>query len=185
MQPSRSIFREKAIQEHIQKQEKDILPHFVSPSLFICSYVLLFLFLLTGLWTLWREVPVFATGSGIVSSKGSADISRKHTVRIVLFLPAQYASHIRRGTYAQIEIEAARQQVAGTVTSIETGIINPDEARKRYKLTSAAMQTIPQLSIATIITPVATHIPHLYAGDSVSAQVQIGSQRMFSLLSGR
>jgi hypothetical protein len=185
MRPYHPIFREKVIKEYMQKQEKDILLHFISPYLFIFSYILLCFLLLTGLWTLWREVPIFISGSGVVLSEGPAHTSSNHTMAIVLFLPAKYASQIHVGAYTQLEVGPARQQLTGTITHIETGIISPTEARKRYILKSTVAQAITQPSLVVTIIPTVKSMPHMYAGDLVGAQVQIGSQRMFSLLLGR
>jgi hypothetical protein len=104
---------------------------------------------------------------------------------IVLFLPAKYASQIHVGAYTQLEVGPARQQLTGTITHIETGIISPTEARKRYMLKSTVAQAITQPSLVVTIIPTVKSMPHMYAGDLVGAQVQIGSQRMFSLLLGR
>lgn len=45
----RSIFRQRAIQHYIQKREKDILPHFVSPLVLLWLWLLLFQLTLIGL----------------------------------------------------------------------------------------------------------------------------------------
>src|SRR5258708_7777145 len=109
MRPYSSIFRERAIEEYIQRQEKNILPHFMPRSLFIFSYILLCLFLLSGLLVLCREVPIFITGSGVVLSEESIHVASNNTMVIVLFLPAKYASQIHVGADTRMEVEPARQ----------------------------------------------------------------------------
>ena len=38
-QEQRPLFREHALQHYLQKREKDILPHFVSPPIFVCAWI--------------------------------------------------------------------------------------------------------------------------------------------------
>lgn len=185
MKPYLSIFRERAIEEYIQRQEKEIHPHFLSSAIFIVLYTALCLFLLTGLWALWKDFPIFITGPGVVLSEGSAHVPGNARVPITLFLPAKYASQIHVGAYTQIDVEPAKQQLTGKVTRIEARVISPDEARKRYKLSNTVARAMPQASVAVTIVPTTPGTAHLYAGDSASVQVQIGSKRIFSLLVGR
>ncbi|WP_220197583.1 hypothetical protein [Ktedonospora formicarum] len=185
MKPYHSIFREEAIEEYIQKRERDILPRFLSPSLILLLYVLLCLLLITGFLISYREIPIFAAGSGIILPGESANVFKDNTAVIMVFLPAQYAAQIRVDAYAQLEVMPTGQQFTGTIKHIEAGSIGLDEARKRYRLNDRAAQSIAQSSVAATILPAAVHPAHLSAGDPVSAQVQIGSQRLLSLFSGR
>ena len=63
MEPHRSLFRERAIKEYMQRREKDVLPRLMAPSILIFLYLLLLLLLLAGLLVWWEVVPVFTTGS--------------------------------------------------------------------------------------------------------------------------
>lgn len=70
MEPRLSLFREKAIQEYKQRREKDILPHFITPSILIFLYLLLLLllFLLIGLLFWLRAFSIFALTSTVMST---------------------------------------------------------------------------------------------------------------------
>jgi hypothetical protein len=52
-QSQRPLFREHAMQHYLQKREKDILPHFVSPPVFVCAWILLSLAVAVGLLVAW------------------------------------------------------------------------------------------------------------------------------------
>jgi hypothetical protein len=180
MESHHPFFRAKAMQEYLQKQEKDFLPRFLSPYITILSYLLLSLLLLIGLLAWLGEVPLFIAGSGVVLTKGPPQTSRNNELVIVLFLPAKYVSEIHPGEDAELYVEPTGQQFTSVIKYVESKVISPDEAHKQYMLNGGAAQVITQSSVTAILLPVATSAPHLEIGDLVSAQVQIGSRRILS-----
>lgn len=184
MEPHHPFFREKAMREYLQRQEKDILPRFLSPYTTILFYLLVVLLVFIGLLAWWGETPFFISGAGIVRADGSAAAAQSQKMVIVLFLPAKYASQVHLGAEAQISIEPAGQQFTSTIARVEAKSISPQDARQRYKLTDAAAQAVPQSSVTAILLPIPLHSPHVEAGDLVSAQVHIGEQRILSFLLG-
>lgn len=155
MEPYHSLFRERAIKEYIQRQEKDVLPRFTSPYITIFFYPLLLLLLLVGLFVWWGEVPLFISGSGVVLAEGHTNAPQNTKMVIVLFLPAKYASQIHPGAYAQMSVESARQRFTGRIEHVEARIMSPGEARKRYMLNDVTAQVITQSSVAAILLPAA------------------------------
>src|SRR5690348_113560 len=107
MEPCHPFFREKAMREYLQRQEKDILPRFLSPYTTILFYLLVVLLVFIGLLAWWGETPSFINGVGIVRPDGSATAARSQKMVIVLFLPAKYTSQIHLGSEAQVFIEPA------------------------------------------------------------------------------
>lgn len=184
MEPQHVFFRAKAMREYLQRQEIDIIPRFMSPYTRILSYLLFSLLLLTGLFAWWGKVPFSITGSGVVVTKVPAHTLRNNEMAIVLFLPAKYASQLHPGEDAELRVEPAGQQFTNAIRSIESKMISPDEARKRYMLNSSAAQVITQSSVVAILLPVAKSTHHLKTGDLVSAQVHIGSQSIISFCLG-
>jgi hypothetical protein len=64
MEPHHSLFREKALQEYRRRQERDILPHSITPSILILLYLLLLLLLvLAGVFIWLGDVSLFTSGS--------------------------------------------------------------------------------------------------------------------------
>jgi hypothetical protein len=182
IEPNHSFFRSKALQEYLQRQEKDILPCFFSPYLTTLSSLLLSLLILLGL-LVWRgEIPVFLTGSGMVLAQDPEHISRNHEMGGMLFLPAKDVSLLHPGEDAVLRVEPAGQQFTGTVKYAT--LVGPDEVRKWSLMNAGIARILPQSSVVAIFVPVATHIQHLEAGDVVSAQIHIGSQSILSFCFG-
>lgn len=185
MGPSRHpLFREKALKQYMQKQEKDILLRPVSPPVFACSWILLCLFLLAAFLAWWQEVPTFVEGSGVILAQGQANTATSDKAVILIFLPATYAGQIRSKLPVRVQIGSEGPELSSTVEHVEPGIISPTEARKRYLLDSDTAQILTQPSIALTVMPETALPAHGYAGSLVSAQVQIGSRRVLSLLPG-
>lgn len=183
MVPSRHpLFREKALKQYMQKQEKDILLRPVSPPAFACSWILLCLFLLAALLAWWQEVPTFVEGSGVILAQGQANTTTSDKAVILIFLPATYAGQIRSKLPVRVQIDSGGLELSSTVEHVEPGIISPTEARKRYRLDSDTAQILTAPSIALTVMPKTALPAHTYAGSLVSAQVQIGSRRVLSLL---
>lgn len=184
MEPHRTFFRAKAMQKYLQRQETDIIPRFLSPYISVLFYILFFLLILTVLFAWWGKVPFSITGSGVVVTKVPAHTLRNNEMAIVLFLPAKYASQLHPGEDAELRVEPAGQQFTNAIRSIESKMISPDEARKRYMLNGSAAQVITQSSVVAILLPVAKSTHQLKTGDLVSAQVHIGSQSILSFCLG-
>ena len=185
MEPHHPFFREKAMREYLQRQEKDILPRFLSPYTTILLYLLVVFLVLIVLLVWWGEAPFFVNGGGIVRMDGSATAARSPKMVIVLFLPAKYASQVHPGSEAQVFIEPAGQQFTSTIARVEARSLSPQDARQRYMLNAAAAQAVPQSAVTVTLLPVPIHVPHVEAGDLVSAQVHVGEQRILSFLLGQ
>jgi hypothetical protein len=181
MELQHPFFRAKAMQEYIQRQEKDILPRFLSPYVTILSYFLLFLLLLLGAFAWWGEAPLFVSGPGVVLTAGAAGTMDMPGTEVVLFFPVQAASHLHAGEEADLSVEPAGRPFRGTIKNIEAGTLSPDEARQRYMLNGMVARLLPGSLVAAYILP-AADAPHLEPGDMVSAQVHAGSQHVLLLL---
>ena len=184
MEPRHAFFRVKAMQEYLQRQETDIIPHFISPYTKFLSYLLFSLLLLTGLFIRWGEVPFSITGSGVVLTKVPAHTLRNNEMAIVFFLPAKYASQLHPGENIEWHVEPTGQQFTNPIRYVETKMISPNEARKQYMLNGNAAQVITQSSVVAILFPVTKSTYLLKAGDLVSTQVHIGSQSILSFCLG-
>jgi hypothetical protein len=184
MMPPRSLFREEAMLRHKQKQEKDVLPRFISPPVFLCFWLLFVLFLAAAGLVWWGRVPVLVNAPGIVFSPDKPGYLNNSQLEIVLFLPVTYASQIHPGLPVRVTIGSGGLQFTETVKNVGPGIISPEDARSQYMLDSATSDAITQPSVAVTILPRAGFLGQYYAGSMVSAQIQVGWQRVLSLLPG-
>lgn len=174
------FFREKAVKEYIQRQEKDFLPQFFALHRVILAYLLLLILLLATLLVWCSDVPLFITSSGVVlPQEPMHQALRDSDMEIVLFLPARYGTRLRLGETIEWQVDPSGRQFPGTIQAITNRTISPAEARKQFLLSDYAAQALSQPALEVILRPVATNMPHLQIGETVRAQVQIGSRHIF------
>lgn len=180
-QAQRPLFREHALKHYLQKREKDILPRLISPPIFICGWFLLCLVVAVGVVAWLEEVPIFVTGSGIVVAQQQGNDSG---AMARLFLPAREARLVHVGEASLLQVGTTGPSVMSKIVHVEPGLLSPDALHKRYGFNYAGMPIITEPSVAVDVQVGPTVPAHLYAGSPVNAQIQIGTQRVLSLLPG-
>ena len=181
---ARSIFRDEAIKSYIERREKDVLPYLVAPPIFLFLWILLGLLLVAGLLAWSAHVPTYLEGAGIVLEQQPASASGQGEAVALIFLAATSASQVRAGLPVQVQIGSTGPALASEIDQVEPGILSPSAVRTRYALASSVSQmlTDPVVVVSIRLGP---DIPvQLYAGSMVSAQLQVGSRRVLSLLPG-
>lgn len=179
---TRTIYREKALQHYVQSWEKVTLPRFVAPPVFTFLWLLLLLLLAATLLAWLGQVPAYATGSGFVFTQGATASTNSSSATAVIFLPATSNFNVKVGSPIQVQIGPTGPQVNTTVTSVETTALSPSAIRQRYSLTGSLASIVTQPSIVLTANLGSAFSTNMYAGSLVSAQVQIGTQRVLSLL---
>ena len=181
----RNIFRKKALQHYSESRQKEVLPRLVSPPVFAFFWILLVLLMVAGITAWLVRVPTYVVASGIVldhpltqSSQGS------DAAVVVVFLPASRSAHVQAGQPILLQIGSTGTQFSSRVDRVEPGILSPSQARQRYGLDSATAQVITGPSLALTVSLGPAFPAQQYAGSIVSAQLQVGTQRVLSLLSG-
>ena len=177
----RPLFREHALQHYLQKSEKDILPHFVSPPIFICAWLLLCLAVAVGLFATTQRVPVQVSSMGIVLAQGQNDAFGNNGGTALLFLPANEAKLVHVGEPSQLQIGLTGPSYTSTIAQIEPRLLSPNDINKRYGLNYSAIPMISDPSMVVYVRLTPSLQSHLYAGSPVRAQIQVGTQRIFSL----
>lgn len=181
----RSIFRESAIKKYLQKQEQGVLLRVISPPAFALLWIVLLLLLGVSALAWAIEVPIFANGQGVIVEQTAdggttaAGQSGQEVVAALFFSPDQQGS-LHQGQSVAINVGPSSSSLTGSVTSIETGVISPDEARQRFNLQGSLVQVVtgPSVLVLVDIGPVSS--AHGYVGSVCAAQVRIGSQRVLS-----
>lgn len=176
----RTMFRDKALQYYTQSREKDILPRFVTPPVFLFLWMLLVLLLAAAVLAWLGQVPTYVTGSGVVLSQ----VSKDGGAVSVIFLPATPSLHVQPGLPVRLQVGATGPVLSTTVATVDDAVISPAQARQRYKLTGDLASVITQPSIVITAMLGASTPAKTYAGSTVSAQAQVGSRRVLSLLPG-
>ena len=172
----RPIFRTRAMQSYAQSMEKDVLPRTATPRVFIFLWILLGLLISAAITAWFGEIPVIVAGSGIIQAEQGGN-----TAVAVVFLPASYLSRLQVGQPVQLQIASTGQQFKYVIDNIVPGSISPTQARQQYNLGDAGSLIAPGPSVVVMVTlghaiPVGT-----FEGSIVTAQVQVGSQRILSL----
>jgi len=182
-QAQRPLFREHALKHYLQKREKDILPRLVSPPTFICGWFLLCLVVAVGVVAWLEKVPIFVNGSGIVLAQEQGNVSGDGGM-VRIFLPASQARSIHVGETSLLQVGRTGPSFTTRIVHVEPGLLSPDDVHKRYGFNYYGMPVITEPSVAVDVKVKPSVLSRLYAGSPVSAQVQIGTQRVLSLLPG-
>jgi hypothetical protein len=172
----KGIFRNKAVRYYMQSQERDILPRFVAPPVVVFLWVLLSLLLASTVLAWLAHVPIRVAGSGVVLDQKQGSSNASGAVA-VLFLPATSVGLVRPGQTVQIQIGAS-VPLAATIVTVEPGVKSPNEIKGTYT------QIIAEPSVVALVSLGAGISAQMYAGTPVRALVQIGNQRILSLLPG-
>src|SRR5690349_1091199 len=113
--PRRQIFRESALQEYVQRQERDVLPNIVSPPVFACSWFLLALVLMSGYLAWLARLPTYVSASGIVKTITSNKVS---TAQALVFFPTTDAAELRTGLPITLQLGSSGPSISSTVTQV-------------------------------------------------------------------
>ena len=181
----RTIFRRKALEYYAASKQKEVLPRFISPPVFVLLWVLLALVLCATLAAWLTRVPTYVVTGGVVLDQGiiQGQQANKGTMAIV-FVPVSHSAQVHVGQPILLQIGSTGTQLLYRVERVEPGILSPNEARSRYGLDDATSHIITGPSTVLMISLGPAFPAQQYAGSPVSAQVQIGSQRVLSLLPG-
>lgn len=172
----RSIFRERAIQHYRRGHEKDVLPRFVAPPVFLGLWIVLGLCLVI-VWLAWAiRIPVFTAALGTVVESGQAD----HPLAI-LFAPSDQLHAIHPGEAVQVQI-GSTGPLLYSITAVAPTLVGPEEARQRYHLDGTLSLLITAPSVVMEVALNASISASNYAGSIVHAQIKVGEMRILSFL---
>lgn len=176
MMSGRQIFRDKAIRHYQQSKEKDILPRIVAPRIFLFLWILLGLLLASTVLAWLEQVPMRVEGSGIVLDQSVVAGSDTGSDAVV-FLSADVLGKVHAGQGVQAHVGSSSLFNA-VVVAVQPGVKSPNEVKLRYG------QAIAEPAVVAFIRFGPDLKAQEYAGTLIRAQVQIGTQRMLSLLPG-
>lgn len=179
-----AIFREKALKHYTQGRKKDVLPNFSSISAALFAWVLLGSLIATGLVAWYGQVPIFLPGSGIVLGNGNKTVTTTGGANALAFFAPDQATRLHVGDRVQVQFGASSSHVDGTVAQVMPGTTDLATALTHYGLNfgNAASQS-QQIAVALI--KLGANFPAAsYAGTTVVVEVTVGTQSLFSALTG-
>jgi hypothetical protein len=171
----RSIFRDSALQKYVQGREKSVLPRFVAPPVFAFCWLILAALTGAGGVAWLGQVPLYATGSGVILDTRPATTQGNDEAVAVILLPAPLQKQLRTGSPVQLQIGPRGPSLMRTIDTIDPGLLSPSEVRQRYRLEVLE----PSFLATSRLGPALSS--RLYAGSRVQAQVQVGSERLLAL----
>lgn len=179
-----AIFRDKALKHYTQGRKKDVLPNFSSLSAGLFAWLLLGSLIATGLVAWYGQVPVFLPGSGIVLGNSSqASVTNSGANALVFFSPDQ-ATRLHVGDKAQTQLGTNGSNINGTIVQVLPGTTNLATALSHYGL-SFSNTTAQSQQVAVALLNLGTRFPAAsYAGSSIVVQVNVGTESLFSALTG-
>ena len=179
-----AIFRDKALKHYTQGRKKDVLPNFSSISAGLFAWVLLGSVIATALVAWYGQVPVFLPGSGIVLGNNSQASTTNSKANALAFFAPGYAAQLRTGDTAQIQLGASSSPVNGTIVQVLPGTTDLATALAHYGLRFGNTPSQSQ-QVAVALISLGTGFPVAsYAGSPLAMQVNVGTQSLFSALTG-
>lgn len=174
--PKGMIFRKEAMERYARGQNKNVLPQFIMPPVFIFLWCLLALFISSGIIAWLGQVPVYATGIGVVLDPSSGNTSNGG-LTAVLFIPYSPSLHLQVGQPVNLQLGQAGPQISSAIGAVDSQILSPSTVRKQF------LVGITDPSIAVTVAVTGSHLS-LYSGSLVQAQIEVGSHRLLSLFPG-
>ncbi len=171
--PKHSIFRSKTIQKYTQNREKSVLPRVVAPPVFALCWIILTLLVAACIAAWMGRVPLYIEGSGVVLDQGVASQTGEATA--VILLPAESISRLHKGLSIQIQLGQSGPVLTRSIDDISPTILSPSQIGQKYGIRVSDPSLLLTVGLGSTVPNA------LYAGTTVQAQIQIGSQSLLAL----
>ncbi len=182
-QTNRSIFRKEAVEKYLHEQEDQVLPKFLSPRLFLCLWVIFGLFFGLGVWLCFAEVPMFASGKGMIVDQDKTCPGQKPC--FVAFFPPNARSYLIAGKNLMIKHKDQRRRLDQPVIIVESKVLSPAEIRKRYVPKAGGMPLPNQPAVVAVCRldsnahPIRPDLP---VEATFEVRIKAGTRRLASFL---
>lgn len=180
-----SIFRKRALEKYMQKQEMHVILRLVSPRMFGFLWVFIFLAICAGavVWSI--KEPIVIQGKGVVLQQKAAN-GKKAQVVVLLLLPSDQQANLKVGQPVTISIASANISFHSSIGMVEEGVMSPAaiSMQVNLQLPTSLAQTVagPSIVASAPVEPMSQ--AQTYVGSQCDAQVQIGTQSAFSFIPG-
>ncbi|WP_322480684.1 hypothetical protein [Thermogemmatispora sp.] len=185
----RPIFRQRALHHHLYGREKDILPHFMALPVPMLLWLLFGLLLTAAILAWTTEIPTYTSGPGVVLSAETASarfqIQQYRGTLALIFLPWDAHQKLRPGQPVQLTLPAANLRLSSHIVRILPEVMSPASACTYYTANiQQAPPAVTRPSVAALVPLGQQLSASVYAGTSLTAQVQTGFTRLVNLLPG-
>ena len=170
------IFRKEAIEKYSQGRDKNVLPQFVLPPVFVFLWCLLALFVSAGVTAWLGQVPVYVTGVGVVLDPSTSGNIANGETTAVIFIPYSPSLHLQAGQPVNMQLGLAGPHITTAIEGVDSQVFSPSQVRKQFSV----IITDPAVAVTVLVGSNLS----LYTGSSVQAQIEVGSHRLLSLFPG-
>ena len=172
----RKLFRTQALQHYAQNKQKDVLPSFVAPPVFLFLWILLLLSVVAVAFAWQERIPTYVQSTGVILEQ------QGEPATVLLFVPISSGANIRSGQTVSLQANTTGQQFTARVTSVDADAITPDAARAQYQLTGDTLFMITQPSLVVHLAITGQQATQAFDRLSVTGLIQVGSRSLLSLL---
>ncbi len=158
------------------------LPRVLASPLFIFCWFLLAIVIAAGITTWFGQIPVYATGSGVILDNNVSAGAGDARAIALIFLPPSPSLQLRAGI--PIQVRTMGSDVNGIIDTVEPRFLSPSQVRQRYALSGSSFWSITQPSLVVTARLDAGSSRQLHPGSPVQAQLRVGSRRLISLFPG-
>ena len=180
---SRSVFRPDALRRYAQGRQETFLPRFVAPRVFRYFWILLFLFLISGISTWFISVPVYASGTAIIVENDQTVADVPHDMMVLARFPSEHLSDIHQAQSLLLTFNTT--QVAHTIADFEPTVISSVEAQKHFTLptdTTNALTGYETFVVAPLDAFPGAIPTTIYFDDVGQAHIEIGTRRLLETI---
>lgn len=180
----RSIFRQRALDKYMRRQEGHVVLRLVSPRVFLLLWLLLLLAVGGGALVWSVQEPVVIQGRGlVVQAKVMDEKNTDGIVVLLLFSPDQQAN-LRAGQPVSITIATTKITFHSTVQTVEDGVMSPAEIGAQIHSQLPLVMTIAGPAVVAVAPVEPMALAQTYLGSQCQVEVQIGTRSALSLLPG-
>jgi hypothetical protein len=180
----RSIFRKRALDKYMQRQELHVILRLVSPRMFVFLWALLLLSIGAGTLVWSIQEPVIIQGKGVVVQPKAANGKNGTAIVVLIILPPAQQANLKVGQSVSITITSANITFTSTIQNVEAGVMSPAAITTQLNLPIPLAQTLSGPSVVALAPVEPMSLAQTYLGSQCQAQVQIGTQSALSILPG-
>ncbi len=177
---TRTIFRGDALRHFVEGREPSVLPHFIRPRTFLCLWILLGLIIVSLVMTWAMRVPSYVAGISLVAEADGKTM-------LFVLVPTEFSEKLAVGQTVWVRRPASRVVTRTRIIHVEPMPQSPVVARLRFGLSSETIQVPVVVATANVEEELQTAREPLlesYLGSTAPVDVEVGSRRVLSLLSG-
>lgn len=180
----RSLFRQRAIDKYMQRQERHVVLRLASPRVFLSLWLLLLLAIGGGVLVWSIQVPVQVQGKGLIVQASTMSEKNAAGVVVLLLFPPDQRANLKVGQPVKITIVTANIAFNSTIQTIEAGVMSPAAIGAQLNSRLPLLMAITGPSVVAIAPVEPASLAQTYLGSQAQVQAQVGERSVFSLLPG-